>query len=124
MSRLQDLLAKANQDKALIEYRLHALEETHEKMIQKNDHYKEENSKLKKKQAQESAMTEQLQRELQQNKNGADGVEKKCKLLERRVREVESQADIERRAHKKKMEKLSASHSSEIERLKKNMHSK
>ena len=105
-------------------HQLQTLQEKHEQVMRKSDRYKEENSKLKKTQVQETATLEQLQQELQQNKSSTDGIEQKCKGLERRIREVEGQADIERRSHKKKMEKLNSSHASEIERLKKNMERK
>ena len=121
VSRLQDLLAKANQEKAVVGHQLQTLQEKHEQAMRKSDRYKEENSKLKKTHVQETATLEQLHQELQQNKTSTDGVEQKCTGLERRIREVESQADIERRSHKKKMEKLMSSHASEIVQLKKNM---
>ena len=114
VTKLQDMLSELSGEKALLESRFHTLAANHEQMIRIKDEYKEEISRLSKKDKTESSTMELLQRELLETKNDRDSLDKRCKLLEHRIRELGSVMDAERRDHKHTIDELNSRHSNDI----------
>ena len=118
VSKLQEMLADLSGEKALLEDRFHTLARNHEQMIRIKDEYKEEICRLSKKEAMESSTVDLLQKELRETKSDRESVDKKCKLLEHQVHELQTTIDAERNDHKCAIEQLNSRHSNEIRSLK------
>ena len=124
VSKLQTLLVEVSGEKAVLNEHFHTLAKNHEQMIRIKDEYKEENSRLLNRlQSKESGVLEQLQEELEQTRNGRDGLEKKCQLLENHVHELERKMETEKVAYQVKIEELTSNHSCELEGLQKDVES-
>ena len=124
VSKLQDMLSELSGEKALLESRFHTLAANHEQMIRIKDEYKEQISRLSKKDKAESSTMALLQEELLETKNDRDSLDKRCKLLEHGIRELESVLDSERRDHKHAIDELKSRHAHEAESLRKNVEGK